>query len=192
MFLGLLIANTLAYLFRYSRLPPFAIDFRILIQYSISYSIPKMAEGNLRYPTSHDGVDNDDDNENDSSGSEGPAMPRGVVNQRRRGWQGEELEMGHQQETLRSGKHKESTVAAVDIRQFQNHVVGEGYQARHVVRQPSANPASNLQVKDMSGGAAFHHKKEKASKSDTGEREYMKNDGLREFRKEIESILASR
>jgi hypothetical protein len=145
-------------------------------------------EGELRYPTNHR---NDDDGD-DSSGSGGPAMPRGVVSHhRRRGWQGEELEMGHQQEALRGGKSKQGAVAAVDIRQFQNTVVGEGYQAKHVVRQPGSKPASSLQVKDLSGGAVFNKAKEKPSKSDSGDRDYIKNDGLREFRKEIELILAS-
>lgn len=139
----------------------------------------------MRYPKNHD-----DDGDDDDSGSGGPAMPRGVVS-RRGGWQGEELEMGHRQEMLRGGKDKESAVAAVDIRQFQNIVVGEGYQAKHVVRQPGANPASSLKIKDMSGGTVFNREGEKASKSDSGDRDYIKNDGLREFRKEIESILAS-
>ncbi len=124
----------------------------------------------------------------DDSRYGGPDMPRGVVSDRR-GWQGEELEMKHQQEIFRSGKV--GSVAAVDIRQFQNHVVGEGYQAKHVVRQPSANPVSLVKIQDLTGGLVFHDEPKKSGKTDTGERKYLENDGLREFRKEIEYILAS-
>ena len=141
----------------------------------------------MRYPKNYE------DANDEFSGSEGPATPHGAINTNRRlpGWQGQELELGHQQEVLRSGR-KERVVTAVDIRQFQNHVVGQGYQAKHVVRQPSANLASfQAQITDMSGGAVFHSETEKAKKADSGYRDYIKNDGLREFRKEIESILAS-
>jgi len=119
----------------------------------------------------------------------GPEMPRGVVG-RHRGWQGEQLEMDHQLEVVRSGK--QSAAAAVDIRQFQNTVVGEGYQAKHVVRQRSAQPTSDLKIQDMTGGTSFRNDKEQnLLKSDTGARNYIENEGLREFRKEIESILSS-
>jgi hypothetical protein len=120
-------------------------------------------------------------------------LPRSV-GQQRRGWQGEELEIDHQRESLKSGKYKDAVAAAVDIRQFQNHVVvGEGYQAKHVIRQSSAKTTGpSLQIKDMSGGAKFGRGESKQEMKDTGDRNYIQNAGLREFRKEIESILESR
>jgi hypothetical protein len=92
-------------------------------------------------------------------------LPRSV-GQQRRGWQGEELEIDHQRESLKSGKYKDAVAAAVDIRQFQNHVVvGEGYQAKHVMRQSSAKTTGpSLQIKDMSGGGGRNSGGEKTSK----------------------------
>ena len=119
----------------------------------------------------------------------GPRAPRGTVG-RQRGWQGEELEMAHKREGLATGRDKKSTAAAVDIQQFQNHDVGQGYQARHVVRQPSAHTSNRMEVRDMSGGK-FNEKEETKKIVDSGDREYLQNKGLRDFRKEIESILAS-
>jgi hypothetical protein len=119
---------------------------------------------------------------------EGTEPPRGVSS-RRKGWQGEELEMEHQQEASRSEKHKVS--AAVDIKQFQNHVVGKGYQAKHVIRQPSAS-ASVTNTRDMTGGKAGDSSKEvKSVNASADPADYIKNAGLREFRREIENILSS-
>lgn len=114
-------------------------------------------------------------------------MPRGVSS-RRKGWQGEELEMQHQREAARSEKQKVS--AAVDIKQFQNTVVGEGYQAKHVIRQPStSNSAAN--VRDMTGGKFAESTNETKPLTTTDRAEYIKNSGLRDFRREIETILSS-
>ena len=124
----------------------------------------------------------------DSGSGDDMEMPHGVVSQRR-GWEGEELEMNHQQEIFRSGKG--DSVVAVDIRQFQNTVVGEGYQARHVVRQPSANPPTAMKVRDMTGSSFGPQAVEKISRQDDGKRNYIENDALREFRKEIELILST-
>lgn len=120
-------------------------------------------------------------------------LPRGVIRQQRRGWQGEEMEMNHQRESFHAGKDKKNVAAGVDIRQFQNHEVGEGYQAKHVVRQPSSNPSQSaaLKVRDMSGGSKFGQQDKEEKLSDSGNRNYIQNSGLREFRKEIELILAS-
>jgi hypothetical protein len=126
----------------------------------------------------------------DASDDGGPAMPPRGVTGRRRGWQGEELEMAHQ--ATRTDEHHQ-TVAAVDIRQFQNTVVGEGYQARHVVRQPSASsPAAK--TKDMTGGADMKETKKSTTLDAykyTGGNKYIENAGLRQFRREIEDILSS-
>jgi hypothetical protein len=129
---------------------------------------------------------------NDDSDDGGPEPPRGVT-KRRRGWEGEEMEMVHQTEAFREDKGKAS--AAVDISQFQNHEVGKGYQAKHVVRQKTGE-APSVKIKDMSGGNNGADSKAKAPKRSANEiREirasYMKSAGLREFRKEIEKILSS-
>ena len=125
----------------------------------------------------------------DSRSGDEVEMPRGVVGGQRRGWKGDELEMNHQKEVFRSGKG--DSVVAVDIRQFQNTVVGEGYQARHVVRQPSANPQTAMNVRDMTRNSSGHQPAEKQKRKDDGKRNYIENDGLREFRKEIELILST-
>lgn len=74
-------------------------------------------------------------------------------------WKGEEMEMQHfrdfhslkQNETQnqRDQKHHHT---AVDISQFQNTIVGQGYQAKHVVRQKSVSGDSSaaLKILDMS------------------------------------------
>jgi hypothetical protein len=102
-------------------------------------------------------------------------LPRSV-GQQRRGWQGEESEIDHQRESLNSGKDKDVVAAAVDIRKFQNHLVGEGYQAKHVIRQASAKTTGpSLQIKDMSGGAKFGRGENKQEMKDTGDRNYIQN-----------------
>ena len=118
-----------------------------------------------------------------------PELPRGVTS-RHRGWQGENLEMEHQQEASRSEKHKAR--AAVDITQFQNHVVGEGFQAKHVIRQPSAQTGSTA-IFDMTGGMQSGSRMEpKAPQKSTATKDdYMRNSAFRDFRREIEKILSS-
>ena len=101
------------------------------------------------------------------------------------------MEIEHQQQDSINGKLKDGVAAAVDIRQFQNNVVGEGYQARHVVRQPSARSSKPMKVQDMTGGAQFFPDDRATELIDTGTRSYLENEGLRSFRKEIEKILAT-
>lgn len=129
---------------------------------------------------------------NDGSDDGGPEPPRGVM-KRRRGWEGEEMEMVHQKEAFREDKGKVS--AAVDISQFQNYEVGKGYQAKHVVRQKTGE-APSAKIKDMSGDNNGADSKAKAPKRSANEiseirASYMKSAGLREFRKELEKILSS-
>lgn len=118
----------------------------------------------------------------------GPQLPRGVKRSRG-GWQGEELEMEHQRDASRTGKSK--NVAAVQVKQFQNHVVGEGYQARHVIRQKTGNSEAE-KILDMTGGS-----KKEAAVNDTkpaskyNQNTYIQCKGLRDFRREIENILNS-
>eukprot|EP00934_Nitzschia_sp_Nitz4_P002068 Nitzschia sp. Nitz4//scaffold119_size111653//20941//21306//NITZ4_004179-RA/size111653-processed-gene-0.5-mRNA-1//1//CDS//3329533803//2068//frame0 len=115
-----------------------------------------------------------------------PDAPRGST--ANRGWQGGEMEMDHQR-NKELGFKGES--AAVDLDQFRNYVVGEGYQAQHVVRQRGAPKPSNqpLSIQDMTGGAKFSQNDASFSTSDTGERDYLQNAGIREFRKELEGLL---
>jgi len=169
---------------------------------------------------------------NGGSSSDG-SMPRGLAPKRRRGWEGEALEL-ERDDAPASGKE---THAAVDLQQFRNTEVGKGYQAKHVVRQRTGIPPAKSEdaVQDMtiaSGApdtAADGHstKKERSKKSSSrkskkrkkrdsspapkdkdydgkkrdrsssskrnskSERleKYLKCEGLRNFRKEIESIV---
>eukprot|EP00980_Cylindrotheca_fusiformis_P014199 scaffold3736_cov103-Cylindrotheca_fusiformis.AAC.1 len=120
---------------------------------------------------------------------EGPGIPHGTNQTRKRGWGGGDMEMEHQQESSRKGKRQ--NVAAVNVRQFQNTIVGEGYQAKHVIRQPGQQ-ADAAKLVDMTGGSNNREdsKKEKV-KSSFNRNNYIECKGLREFRKEIEKILAN-
>ena len=113
-------------------------------------------------------------------------LPHGVVSRRGR-WAGEQMEMEHQQDSFRNEKSK--ATAAVDIRQFQNNVVGEGYQAKHVVRQASAPKISA--VRDMTGGAAMRESSKSTTHGVTpvSAEMLLQNDALRAFRREIEDLL---
>ena len=104
----------------------------------------------------------------------------------KRGWQGSSMELEHQQDSSRNKKRK--NVAAMDVKQFHNTEVGEGYQARHVVRQPSKRDDKETVV-DMTGGKDF--KTEKQLPKTKRFEKLIECKGLREFRKEIEKILSS-
>ncbi|KAL7542320.1 hypothetical protein ACHAXR_013303 [Thalassiosira sp. AJA248-18] len=160
----------------------------------------------------------------ESSGNDsGPDLPAGVLRSRG-GWADEyNLEIEHQREKLREGadehdaarrgEPKSSSHAAVDLSQFRNDEVGEGYQAKHVVRQKEASSsATAMGVVDMSGGQ-FSKKEGRAESSvarkrshdaDGGEKDkngkkkqpvddrlesYLKCNGMRSFMKEIDKIL---
>jgi len=145
----------------------------------------------------------DDDDLNSQEG--GPAIPAGVLRTSKRGWAGEELEMEHRNE-----QSTKDDYAAVNIKQFQNTEVGVGYQSRGVVRQKTA-PEALQNVRDMTaakisdktskGGAINADSLERTQPKESKEKgtrnkqkkldEYMSCDGIREFRKEIEQLLAS-
>jgi hypothetical protein len=118
-------------------------------------------------------------------------LPKGVMGKRRRGWEGESMEMSHQMESGDKAKNS----AGVDISQFRNFEVGKGYQAKHVIRQrtgESSQPA--MEIKDMTGSKEAVEEKEAKISVETLEdirKSYIKSSGLREFRKEIEKILNS-
>ena len=118
-------------------------------------------------------------------------VPRGVISRNKsRRWEGDSMEMDHQRESFREDKSK--AVTAVDIRQFQNTVIGEGYQAKHVVRQATA-PQSVTSIKDMTGGCRGKLQTTDPSSMTQGieldTERLLQNDGLRAFRKEIENLL---
>jgi len=71
-------------------------------------------------------------------GESGPALPRGVLRPKGRGWAGEELEL---ERKVNEGEKK--SFAAVDKSQFYNMEVGVGYQARGVVRQKNVQSCFN-------------------------------------------------
>ncbi len=137
-------------------------------------------------------------------------IPRGVLKTQRRGWQGEEMELEH----LRSDKDfPKSTFCAVDKQQFYNHQIGEGYQAKHVFRQPKKEDVKQeTQVisglKAQEAKSSIHsettfdehrqqHKQEKRkreSEDDTKQNKlqmYLNSTGMRHFRREIEKILST-
>jgi hypothetical protein len=106
---------------------------------------------------------------------------------RNRGW-GEAMELAHQQQHQTSSS---SSAVAVDLNQFRNTEVGTGYQAKHVVRQKTAS-GPQMKTRTVNDRVIQGPAKtaESTAKPITLE-ELLKNDGLRAFRKEIESILSS-
>lgn len=145
------------------------------------------------------------------SGSYGPAIPSGVLRSRG-GWDGDNLEIDHQRERLRSGVN-ENEPATVDLSQFRNVEVGKGYQAKHVIRQRGTLSQSQ-KVIDMSGGKFVEMRAEcddlkldssskRRRKTDYGDGRELKSQqreakiasylgckGMRDFVKELDSILS--
>ena len=120
--------------------------------------------------------------------SDDDRIPSGVL-RKRKGWQGDEMELDHQRENLREGPRND-TVVAVDLKQFQNHKVGEGYQAKHVVRQKSGVTNSRVEIVNMSSKEReFKSKTEK--KRDEKLSTYLRSNAMREFRRQLEEILNS-
>lgn len=142
--------------------------------------------------------------DNEASSTEGgPAIPAGVLRTSRKGWAGEEMEIAHLND--QSGK---DAYAAVDIKQFQNTIVGEGYQARGVIRQKNGSEGQSSQFRDFTskttsylattqgGGTIARKGPQESNITGTGTTrkeldDYLRCDGLREFRKEIEQLLNS-
>ena len=95
----------------------------------------------------------DDYSEGDDDSKLGPSLPAGVLRRKGAVWEGEELELDHYREGRGSAnKKRKDASAAVDLSQFQNTVVGQGYQAKHVIRQ-------------RTNAAAFIEKDQKVSQS---------------------------
>lgn len=98
------------------------------------------------------------------------------------------MEMEHQHDSSRKKKRK--NVAAVDVKDFHNTEVGEGYQARHVVRQPSKR-SNKEKVVDMTGGKDFKNERRRPETKKFDRSKLIACKGLRDFRREIEKILNS-
>lgn len=129
-------------------------------------------------------MSDDDDEEQDR-------MPEGVL-RRRKGWGGEEMELSHVREKMRDSGSTDDVVA-VDLNQFRNTVVGEGYQAKHVVRQKSGVAQQQSKVVDMSSTTSKSTrgggKKRKHSKKEERLAKYLRCAGVREFRRQLEELL---
>ena len=115
------------------------------------------------------------------------ALPAMIAARKKSGWQGEELELQHKMSNSTS-----NTAAAVDLSQFRNTEVGVGYQAKHVVRQRTGvekveNDDVMQAIQDTNQRAAT--KSSQTTKQAATTSEMLGNKGLRDFRKEIESIL---
>jgi hypothetical protein len=113
------------------------------------------------------------------------------VLRKRKGWQGEELEMAHHREKFRESTNEgcstRSNPVAVDLKQFQNHKVGEGYQAKHFVRQRGVSD-TEVKVIDMSLKTT-QAERTSSSNSDDLLKRYLQCKGLREFRMQLDEIL---
>ena len=141
-------------------------------------------------------------------------LSRGVISQRQRGWQGESMELAHAAATA-AQENKESSSAIVDLAQFRNQDIGQGYQAKFVVRQrTSKDDKTGSHIVDMtkqpreeegddkSGRRRSKNKRSRRHDDDDDERKeskknisivnllqmYLECDGLRQFRRELEKF----
>lgn len=140
------------------------------------------------------------DSNSDDERKESNPLPMHMVGHSRKnkGWGGQEMEMDHRLQQLRSSKDGD-TVTAVDLKQFRNEEVGKGYQARGVVRQKTGNGTSQtMEIVDMtkkdkkgSGKSAKKEKRKRDKKEaeEDGSNKYLRCDSIRVFRKEIEKIV---
>jgi hypothetical protein len=137
----------------------------------------------------------------ESDASDDDHLRRPHQSTRNRGWQGEQLELKHSLEP------KTSKCVAVDLQQFRNTVVGQGYQAKHVVRQKGLSdrlaetrkhPSNDNSV---SGMTAPKKRKSESERGDGGPelsaettklQRYLQCAGLRRFRKELANIEVRR
>ena len=104
------------------------------------------------------------------------------------------MELQHKQ-----NQQDDSTInvsAAVDLKQFQNTQVGIGYQAKHVIRQRTATTGTATNDLKSKKKITMMHDNSNGVDSVqvvtvTGKEEFLRNNGLRMFRKEIENILST-
>ena len=144
--------------------------------------------------------------ENDLVDGAGPALPKGVLRPKGRGWAGEDLELNREYEDTKLSDH-----AAVNTSQFFNKEVGAGYQAKHVIRQNVGRVDDKIKILDMRGGNSENKKKRKSSFIKNGKErrgkkakqfedineeevllsEMMQCEALCQFKREILKILQS-
>jgi hypothetical protein len=103
-------------------------------------------------------------------------------------------------EMIREADVGGSSYTAVDLGQFRNTQVGEGYQAKHVVRQktvPSHNtthpPVINkvdTKIPYNEEGISSRPLKKKRGSIEQEAEKYIRCEGIRDFRRELERILA--
>ena len=149
--------------------------------------------------------DGDEVSSGDDLAAVGPSLPAGVLRAKGSAWAGEEMEIDRSRSESRGSR--KGVVAAVDISQFQNTIVGQGYQARHVVRQRTATSLphdSAMKIIDMSKPA-----KEKGNENQQAELRHTRNErssdqspatdldplrkflqckAMRDFRRELEKM----
>jgi hypothetical protein len=116
---------------------------------------------------------------------------------KRRGWDGDHLELHREQPTESSASH-----VAVDLGQFRNEQIGVGYKAKHVIRQrsvPDASVVVHTMTQDTTSNIQAQLKRKHENlrteytepKPTTRLQEYLKCEKLRHFRKELASIESS-
>lgn len=134
----------------------------------------------------------EDQRSSDDDNSRSGVLPRSDgFSKARRGWEGDHLEL-ERERPIDGG----ASFAAVELEQFRNHQIGIGYQATHVIRQKSVLNSSVV-IQNMTVGAAEEtglgaKKKRKGEPMQKSRlQQYLQNDGLRKFRKELSSIESS-
>lgn len=127
----------------------------------------------------------------------GPFLPDGVLRQKGAIWEGEEMELDHYREERLSGekRRKQNTTVAVDLTQFQNTTIGQGYQAKHVIRQrtvqeePKKSMASRKDEKSTTRGDDAQARSRTAATESTRPDQLLQLKALRDFRRELEKII---
>jgi hypothetical protein len=144
-------------------------------------------------------IESSDEGGSDTSSNLGrPSLPEGVLRKRGAIWEGEEMELEHYREDRLSGekRRKHDTAVAVDLAQFQNTAVGQGYQAKHVIRQRTVEEEpkrsiTKLSIKDeksiLRGNEAKAYSTTAASEL-TGLNQLLQLKAMRDFRRELEKI----
>mmetsp|Transcript_13495 Transcript_13495/g.20528 ORF Transcript_13495/g.20528 Transcript_13495/m.20528 type:complete len:116 (-) Transcript_13495:381-728(-) len=105
------------------------------------------------------------------------------IQRKRKGWNGQDMEISHKLEKM----HEPDTFAAIDLTQFRNTKVGEGYQAKHVFRQKTGMER-RTRIVDMSGETS---KLKKKLSKENKMCKYLQSAGVREFRRQLDKILNS-
>jgi predicted ATPase len=146
------------------------------------------------------GVESSDEEGSDTSSKLGrPSLPEGVLRKRGAIWDGEEMELEHYREDRLSGekRRKQDTAVAVDLTQFQNTAVGQGYQAKHVIRQRTVEEEPKRSITKISTkgenstlirNEAKAHSTSTAASELTGLNQLLQLKAIRDFRRELEKI----